>query len=153
MKEKRYDTDIINSVVSVDKGNLYKNYLKIKALQELKENPEFNQIMIVFKRVGNIIPEDFIFKFTEGLLTEKEEKELYQKYREVEEEVEKYIEENNYKEALNRLLALKRYIDNFFDNVMVMVKDDSIRNNRLSLMKLIDNTFRKIADFTKITTK
>ena len=93
MKEKGYDTDVINAVISVDKGNLYKNYLKIKALQELKENPEFDQIMTVFKRVGKIIPPGFILNFNKDLLKENEEKELYEKFIEIEKEVEKYIEE------------------------------------------------------------
>ena len=153
MKEKGYDTDIINAVVSTDKTNLYKNYLKIKALQELKKNPEFDQIMTVFKRVGKIIPDKFEADFDEKLLKENEEKELYRKFTEVKGEVENLINNKDYKGALNKLLSLKEYIDNFFDNVMVMVKDEKIKNNRLSLMKLIDNTFRKIADFTKITTK
>ncbi|RUM60576.1 MAG: glycine--tRNA ligase subunit beta [Persephonella sp.] len=153
MKEKGFDTDIINSVISISKGNLYKNYLKIKAIQELKNNPQFEEIMTVFKRVGRIIPDSFIINFSEKLLKEKEEKELYEKYLEIEKEVDRLVNQKNYKDALNKLLELKKYIDNFFDNVMVMVKEEEIKTNRLSLMKLIDNTFRKIADFTKITTK
>ena len=33
---------------------------------------------------------------------------------------------------------------------MVMDKDDSIKNNRLGLLRLIDELVRKAADFTKI---
>ena len=153
MKEKGYDTDIINAVVSTEKSNIYNNYLKIKALQELKKNPEFNQIMTVFKRVGKIIPDGFEANFDEKLLKESEERELYKAFTETKVDFENLIKNKDYKGALNKLLSLKKYIDNFFDNVMVMVKEEDIKNNRLSLMKLIDNTFRKIADFTKITTK
>ena len=35
---------------------------------------------------------------------------------------------------------------------MVMTEDKKLRENRLSLMKLINNIFQKIADFTKIST-
>ncbi|WP_457641525.1 glycine--tRNA ligase subunit beta [Persephonella sp.] len=152
MKEKGFDTDIINSVVSVNKPNLYRNYLKIKSIQHLKENPEFTEIMTVFKRVGRIIPEDFEERFDETVLKEKEEKELYAKFTEVEKEFSKDIKNRDYKKALNELLKLKPYIDNFFDNVMVMTEDKKLRENRLSLMKLINNIFQKIADFTKIST-
>ena len=153
MKEKGYSTDIINSVVAVDKGNLYRNYLKIKTIEELKKNPEFENIMTVFKRVGKIIPEKFKGEFKENLLEKDEEKELFKQFKNVENEFDIEIKNKNYTEALNKLVSLKKYIDNFFDNVMVMVKDEKIKNNRLSLMKMINNTFKKIADFTKITTK
>ena len=153
MKEKGYSTDIINSVVAVDKGNIYRNYLKIKTIEELKKNPEFENVMTVFKRVGKIIPEKFEGKFKEELLKKDEEKELFKQFKDVKDEFEIEIQNKNYGEALNKLVSLKKYIDNFFDNVMVMVKDKEIKNNRLSLMKMINNTFKKIADFTKITTK
>ncbi len=152
MKDKGFSTDIINAVVETGSFNLYRNYLKIKSIQEFKENPEFNDVMTVFKRVGRIIPEDFKGEFSQNLLQEKEEKELFKMYQEIKENFNRKIEEKNYKEAMEELLKLKPYIDSFFDNVMVMVKDEKIKNNRLSLMKMIDSLFKKLADFTKITT-
>jgi len=152
MKDKGFDTDIINSVVSVDSYNLYRNYLKIKSIQELKKNPEFTDIMTVFKRVGRIIPEEFEEHFNADTLVQDEEKELYRKYTEVNKIFSKDVEDRRYTEALNELLKMKPFIDKFFDNVMVMTEDKKLRENRLSLMKLINNMFRKIADFTKITT-
>ena len=41
-------------------------------------------------------------------------------------------------------------INNFFDNVMVMDKDEQIKNNRLALLKNIDTLIKSIADFGKI---
>ncbi|NPA53616.1 MAG: glycine--tRNA ligase subunit beta [Aquificae bacterium] len=152
MREKGFSTDIINSVVETGSFNLYRNFLKIKSIQEFKENPEFNDVMTVFKRVGRIIPKDFKESFSEDLLEKKEEKELYKKFKEIEEGFNKEIENKDYKKAIEKLLELKPYIDNFFDNVMVMVEDEKLKNNRLSLMKKIDSLFKKLADFTKITT-
>jgi glycyl-tRNA synthetase beta chain len=152
MKDKGFSTDIINAVVETGSFNLYRNYLKIKSIQEFKENPEFNDVMTVFKRVGRIIPEGFEGEFSQNLLQEKEEKELFKVYQEIKDIFNEKIKEKNYKEAMEELLKLKPYIDSFFDNVMVMVKDEKIKNNRLSLMKMIDSLFKKLADFTKITT-
>ncbi|RMA96108.1 glycine--tRNA ligase subunit beta [Hydrogenothermus marinus] len=152
MKDKGFSTDIINAVVSTGDFNLYRNYLKIKAIQEFKESPDFNEVMTVFKRVGRIIPENFQEKFDKSFLEQQEEKDLYEKYEEIKNEFEEEIKQKDYKNALATLLKLKPYIDKFFDNVMVMVKDSQKKNNRLSLLKKIDNMFKKIADFTKITT-
>ncbi len=152
MKDRGFSTDIIKSVLETGSFNFYRNYLKIKSIQELKSRPEFNDVMTVFKRVGRIIPEKFNLDFDENLFKEKEEKELYEKYKEIEKTFNKHVENKEYQQALSDLLKLKPYIDKFFDNVMVMVEDEKLKKNRLSLMKKIDNLFKKIADFTKITT-
>ncbi len=152
LKEKGFDSDIINAVVSTEETNLYRAFLKIKSVQNLKENPDFEDIMIVFKRVGRIIPERFEETFSESLLEEKEEKDLYKELKKIEKSFEQNVKEKKYQEALGELLKLKPFIDKFFDNVMVMVEDKKLRENRLSLMKIINRMFLKIADFTKITT-
>ena len=152
LREKGFSQDIINAVVSVGKFNPYRDFLKVQTIQSFKENPEFNDVMTVFKRVGRIIPEGFVESFSEENLKEKEEKELYTVFENVKDSFNRDISEKEYGKALKELLKLKPYIDNFFDNVMVMVEDEKLRKNRLSLMKLIDNMFKKIADFTKITT-
>ena len=46
--------------------------------------------------------------------------------------------------------ALTAPINNFFDNVMVMDKDENIKHNRLALLKNIDDLIKTIADFSKI---
>ncbi|EDP74181.1 glycyl-tRNA synthetase subunit beta [Hydrogenivirga sp. 128-5-R1-1] len=152
MKDKGYSTDIINAVVSTDDYSLYNLYLKIKTIQQFKKSEDFNDVMTVFKRVGKIIPEKFESSFNQTLLGKDEEKQLYKQYLTTKENFENDIKNKDYKKALESLLKLKPYIDEFFDNVMVMVKDENIKNNRLSLLKMINDTFKKIADFTKITT-
>ena len=46
--------------------------------------------------------------------------------------------------------ALGRAIDTFFDAVMVMDKDARVKENRLSLLKMIDDDLLKTADYSKI---
>ena len=150
MSSKGFPTDIINAVISTKDYNLYRDYLKIKAITQLKQNPEFEEIMTVFKRVGKIIPAGFVEKFNKNLLKEKEEIILFEEFEKIKEEVEKDINEKNYEKGLKDIVSLKKYIDNFFDNVMVMVKEEDIKENRLSLLKKINELFKKIADFTKI---
>ena len=151
LREKGFDSDIINAVISTE-TNLYRAFLKVKSVQNLKKNPDFEDVMTVFKRVGRIIPEGFQEEFSENLLIEKEEKDLYREIQKIKKDFEKEIKNKEYQGALGELLKLKPFIDKFFDNVMVMVEDKKLRKNRLSLMKIINRMFLKIADFTKITT-
>jgi glycyl-tRNA synthetase beta chain len=49
------------------------------------------------------------------------------------------------------MTQMRKPIDTFFDKVMVMVEDDIIRNNRLTLLDGIGQFFLKMADFSKLT--
>jgi glycyl-tRNA synthetase beta chain len=151
LQSKGYKTDIINAVLSLKDGNIYRNYLKVKALSQLRNLPDYENVIMVFKRVGNIIPEDFKFSNVNvNLLLSEPEKELYNKFIEIKDKFKQFIENKDYDKVLGLMLELKPYIDRFFDNVMIMVEDDKLKNNRLSLLKEINDLFRNVADFTKL---
>ncbi len=147
---KGFKTDVINAVLSLKDANLYRNYLKVRALTTLKEHPEYENIIKVFKRVGNIIPQNFNSTFSLDLVEKSFEKELYEKFSDIKAKFLKLIDSKNYIDALSLLLELKPYIDKFFDNVLIMVEDEKIKNNRLGLLKEINDLFKNIADFTKL---
>jgi glycyl-tRNA synthetase beta chain len=151
LQSKGYKTDIINAILSLKDGNIYRNYLKVKALSQLRNLPDYENVIMVFKRVGNIIPEDFKFSNVDvNLLALEPEKELYKKFIEIKDKFKQFIENKDYDKALGLMLELKPYIDRFFDNVMIMVEDEKLKNNRLSLLREINDLFRNIADFTKL---
>ena len=58
--------------------------------------------------------------------------------------------EGNYDKALSHIATLRPSVDTFFDDVMVMVDDQAVRENRLALLQGIAVDFRKIADFAKL---
>jgi glycyl-tRNA synthetase beta chain len=41
-------------------------------------------------------------------------------------------------------------LERFFDEVMVMVEDEAVRKNRMSLLRKVGNAVGRIADVTKI---
>lgn len=55
---------------------------------------------------------------------------------------------NRYDAGLVALSALKRPIDEFFDQVMVMERDTALRHNRLALLGRIRRLFLGVADFS-----
>ena len=56
-----------------------------------------------------------------------------------------------YSDAMTALSELRRPIDAFFENVMVVSEDEETRKNNLRLLMLIRDTARQIADFDKIS--
>jgi glycyl-tRNA synthetase beta chain len=86
-----------------------------------------------------------------SLLKEPAEKNLHQSFLGVKERIELHLNKRDYESALLEMTRMKRPIDEFFDGVMVMVEDEMIRNNRLSLLDEIGQVFFRIADFSKLT--
>lgn len=147
LQSEGFETDIIKAVMSVDNSNPYSIYKKVQALSKIKSLPDYEDVIKVFKRVANIVPPGFSLEVDISLFEKPQELELYNQVKTVKESIESI---NDYNSAINLILKLKPYIDDFFDNVMVMVDNQKIRENRLAILSQIDSIFRKIADFTKI---
>ena len=54
----------------------------------------------------------------------------------------------NYEAALKDIAGLRPAVDLFFDEVMVMVDNAAVRQNRMGLLSQVAALFRNIADFT-----
>ena len=48
------------------------------------------------------------------------------------------------------MAELKPAVDTFFDNVMVMVNDQAVKNNRIGLLQAIAALFKQVADFARL---
>ena len=55
---------------------------------------------------------------------------------------------NDYENYIKQLIGLNAQIDNFFEKVLVMDKDENIKNNRIALLTILKNYYEKIADFS-----
>lgn len=60
---------------------------------------------------------------------------------------------DDYASALGVLAALRKPIDSFFENVMVMDDDPAIRSNNLKLLNRFVSVFANVADFGKMAKK
>jgi glycyl-tRNA synthetase beta chain len=126
---------------------------RLDALSKFSEKANFADLMLSFKRVMNIIPEDFRGKPDKRKAKEKVEKDLLDAARDAGKDVEKLLEAGKYTQALNRLAKLKKPVDTFFDGVMVMDKDKAVQNNRLAILQEVSSLFAQVADFRKVVTE
>lgn len=136
-----YGYDLVRAVLEV-KNPLrpYEVISTVKILAKLRVEEEFKHIVEVYRRVVKILPsewgEDMV---KEELMFEKEEKDLWEAIRRLENTQE-----------LTSLYALKEPIHNFFDKVLVMDPREDIKKNRLALLYRTKRLFNKFADFSKI---
>jgi len=84
------------------------------------------------------------------LLQEAAELELYQQIRAIDSEVVELFEQSKYLPGLELLAQLRPAVDRFFDDVMVMVDDPALQNNRLALLDELLQSFRRVADLSRI---
>ncbi len=142
--------DVVDAVfVTVD--DIYGVFLRAQAVNEAVKQ-DMEKTIQAFVRTGNIArkAEDVQAAVEADLLAEQVEKDLYKVYENAASKVEKKIVAQDYAGAIATLSQLAAPIDAFFDGVMVMDKDEKIKNNRLGLLKLVDNLICQVADFSKI---
>ena len=146
VKKIRYD--IVNAVMSGHSLNIWEIYAKVKEISKVVTSPSARHLIILHKRLKNIIRKAPVYDFAEKLLKEKEEKFVYDVFKELKPQIEKSLEKHDYLSACSQLLEMKPLIDSFFDKVLVMVKDEKLKKNRIALIQNISNLMLLVADFS-----
>jgi len=153
LKEKGFEPDEIDAVVSLNPARLDQALPRLQALKEFRALPEGQALAAANKRIRNILrqaggtPSD---KVDTGRLAEPAERQLSEAVQTLEAQVAPLIKVGNYAEALKRLAGLRPAVDEFFDKVMVMVDDSAVRDNRLALLNRLSNLFLSVADISRL---
>ncbi|MEO0123085.1 MAG: glycine--tRNA ligase subunit beta [candidate division WOR-3 bacterium] len=151
LEELGYRYDEVDAAIYNTNLNLYDTKLRTEALKNFRGKEDFLKLVIGQKRVRNILknvkePGDI----DEALFEKPEEKNLFQKGKEVEEKMLPLFPEKNYTDIMKLLLSLRKDIDKFFDAVLVMCEDKNLQRNRLALVNYINQLFLKFADLSRI---
>ncbi|MGL5052302.1 MAG: DALR anticodon-binding domain-containing protein, partial [Cetobacterium sp.] len=151
--EMGYSKDVVSAVVDKSSDNLVDTLLRIKSVDEFTKMDSFNNLVSLMKRVGNISKEFDGVIVNSDLLIEDVEKELFEKSEEVARVAEEMLSSKNYIGYLNTILSTEEVINRYFESVMVMDKDITIKNNRLSQLNYIATIFNKMVNLTLIEEK
>jgi len=147
------DASQAQALLSVGVDDVQDVLQRALALSTLSKTEEFKLLIITFKRIMNILKPITNYQLpvtSEKLLVEEPEKNLYAIYLKIKEELHTYLIKKEYSKYLSTLIQFRQPIDNFFDEVMVMVEDKDLKENRLALLTDISHLFLKIANFSHI---
>ncbi|HEF3552228.1 TPA: glycine--tRNA ligase subunit beta [Campylobacter upsaliensis] len=133
----------IKAVLSTKNSDLIHIDSAVKALIELSKKTNFNENFSTFKRLANIATKNENL-INESLFENEAEKKLYLAFKES-------LKVQNLKQKLESLFALKPFIDEFFENVMINSENEKLKNNRQALIFAIYNEFLKIADIKELS--
>ncbi len=153
LKEKGFEPDEIDAVVSLAPTRLDQVLPRMKALKEFRALPEAQALAAANKRIRNILRQaggNPAGEVDAGRLTEPAERQLAQAVRALGEQVAPLLKSGDYTQTLKRLAGLRPAVDEFFDKVMVMVDDPAVRQNRLALLNRLSNLFLNVADISRL---
>ncbi len=150
MVDRGIPADVATAVLQAGFDDVPRAFQRAGALAKAKKDPDFASLAIAFKRVANILPPDFARGVEEGRLQEEAERVLYREVKALQGEVARLTDRGAYEEVLKKIASLRPTVDRFFDDVLVMVEDAAIRENRLGLLAETASLFSRIADFRQI---
>ena len=145
--------DVVNAVLTLGMSDIARSLRRIEAMEAFKKHPDFEPLAIAFKRVVNILKDFKDGSVDTAAFDSSAESDLYHAFADIRDTANGCIDEGRYSEALSEMATLRRPVDTFFDEVMVMADDKKIRFNRLSLLEEISKLFYRISDFSKIVTE
>ena len=158
LKDKKIRNDIVEAVDSSHTDNDFLAlYKKCSIINRNISKDICKNIIGTYKRASNIIeqelkskkeeilgqPESFLFK-------KDEEKNLYNKIKEIRQYFSSTRKRESYETTLKVLSEAKSTTDNFFDNVIVNDENLEIKKNRLELLQMFCKTYNNFMDFSKV---
>ncbi|MCF6338712.1 MAG: glycine--tRNA ligase subunit beta [Gammaproteobacteria bacterium] len=129
---------------------------RVRAVNHFLSLPEAESLAAANKRISNILRQaaEKNIVVPEAIDTTKladaAEQALATQLEVITREVIPLFDQRDYETALGRLASLRKTVDPFFDEVMVMADDAALRDNRLALLAQLRNLFLRVADLSHL---
>lgn len=126
---------------------------RIEAVKQFSQMDAAESLSAANKRISNILKKvdgDISESVDASLLADGAEKILWTELEALRANVNAKIAARDYIAAISDLSSIKDSVDRFFDEVMVMVDDESVKQNRLALLNQIYQLFLQVADISRL---
>lgn len=126
---------------------------RIHAVTSFRKLAEAESLAAANKRISNILKKaDTVIPehYNTDLLQDDAEKVLALQLSDLEKQLQPMFDSREYEAAMKQLATLRNPVDKFFDDVMVMVDDEAIRDNRLALLSNMRTLFLQVADLSRL---
>jgi len=135
-----YSKNVLDACTSNNPCKDLNDYvLRVKAISTLHDD----KLLENANRVLRILKDEVNASVNESLFVEQAEKDLYKAIQGVN-------FSGDYGKYLSDLISINPVVTKFFDDVLVMDKDENIKNNRLSLLNSLKNKYIILTDFAKL---
>lgn len=145
--------DIIDAVLDSHQDDLVQVFKTAQIFDEHLTDEHFKEAMEALTRVINLTkkmePDVITYKVNPKLFENDTEKELYEAVKEAEDQFANQSMAENYQTLTN----LRPVIERYFNETMIMVEDEKVRDNRLNQLAIITRMTNALASIDKIITK
>ncbi len=141
----------VNAVLAAPLAGLPDLRARLEAVSGFMRREEADSLVAANKRIGNILKKQdggFSEHIDAKLFAFDEERQLYTKVNEAKSAVAPLFAQGDYSAALAVLAGLRQPVDRYFDSVMVMDDDPSVRANRLAQLHVLKGLFDHVAEFS-----
>ncbi|MGQ9700163.1 MAG: glycine--tRNA ligase subunit beta [Candidatus Bipolaricaulaceae bacterium] len=150
LEERGISYDVAEAVLAERHGDFLGVWERAQALQAQVGRKELADLALAFSRVRNIIRGQEVEGFLPERFQEEAERELWRQYLAAQVSVEEALRRREPRAALEALLTLKAPIDRYFEEVLVMCEDQSLRANRLGFLTALARLFLQVADLSRL---
>ena len=153
LREQGYSVHEIEAVLSQKPETLDTLIERLLAIRSFMQLPEAQVLVGLHKRIRNILKktEEDIPTSIANQWQSTEEKNLASLIAEQMPIIDEACAKKAYQDALFKLSLFKEPIDQFFNNVMVMVEDTELRKQRLYLLQQLAKMMDSVADISKLS--
>jgi glycyl-tRNA synthetase beta chain len=158
LRERSFDVSHIEAVLAVLNGRLHEVVPRLQGVRSFAALAVSKDLAAANKRVQNIMRKNQEelggaiagAVFDTSLMTDDAEINLYQAMEDIAPFAQGYFARGEYGQNLKALVTLKSFIDDFFDQVMVMAEDQKLRINRALLLRQLGSLMNQVADISKL---
>jgi len=158
LREQGTRHDLVDAVFALgDQDEILLIVRRVEALGRFLDTDDGKNLLAGTKRAANILREEekkagaaFDGDVDPRLLTEPEEKALFEAIGAAEGEARAAVAVEDFDGAIRALAKLRAPVDAFFDKVLVNAPEPAVRANRLRLLARIRAATRAVADFSKV---
>jgi glycyl-tRNA synthetase beta chain len=154
LKEKGFEHELAKLAISVTGSRPLQVLRLMEALNEVKDEEWFSDLVTAAVRVRNILHKagtsgeagaEFAVDVDvdPALMVKDAEKTLYEAIGKMEPQVGAALRENDWKGLTASLAELSPAVTGFFKDVMVMDPDDRVRANRLAILRRVNALFKE----------
>ena len=150
--KSEYSPDLVAATLDITKeSNILSFASKINVLSNFIGSKNGEDLLQSYKRANNLLGKDKpIGKVDESAFISNHERELFDCIKANKENIEIALDKKDYKGSFELLASFHTPLSNFFENVLIKDKNESIAQNRTLLLEEIRRVFDQIAKFDKL---
>ncbi len=152
LREREFALDEIEAVVAQHPTRIDQVLPRLQAVRAFRGLPEAQSLASANKRIRNILRKTTVAStdVEPALLQAQAEKDLHAVTQRLLPQVRALVRDEDYAQALRLLAGVRKEVDTFFDEVMVMTDEPLTRDNRLALLAQLEALMNQVADISSL---